>query len=166
MDFGIFPINDNIFNSNNKKMKIIKFPSNKKDLPENEIVIIDSTKELPIRRYQTFQKLLMISNEVGSSFEDYDIRTSKLRQLIHKGMLEDALIELENRRQMVYSSFQEYSPKGQALALMVIKVNNEPVTDYTPSGCERTIDKLSELGFTESMLVDELIEVKKKSNLN
>lgn len=137
-------------------MKTIEFNNNK-------IEIYVSIQELPIKRYQKFQKYLMIDNEVGSTFEDYDYRTQKTIEFLSKDLKNEALLELENRRLCVFNSYNDYSPKGYAFALLVNRINDKLYNDFSQDGLERILDNLDRIGFSFEMLSEKLQEAKKKS---
>lgn len=123
-----------------------------------------SPEDLPIRRFQKFNKNLMIDTEVGVNFEDYEQRTHKTVAFLRKGMLDEAIKELENRRQAVFNAFEEYSPKHLALALMVKSIDGVKCEDMTDEGLSVILDKLEKIGYTEKELNNDLGEVKKKSS--
>ena len=127
----------------------------------HKIVFYGSSETLPIKRYQRFNKYLMIQNDVGSTFEDYDKRSARAIEFLRKDMKEKALEELINRRQMVFNSFEEYVPRNFALAIMVISIDEEKYTDYTEDGLQKIIDRLDEIGYTQATLEEHLMEVKK-----
>jgi hypothetical protein len=132
----------------------------------NTVEFYSSSVDLPILRFQAFQKHMMISNEVGSTFEDYDMRTVKTYEFLSKGMAKEALIELNNRRQMVYNAFNENSPRGTALALLVKSIDGELMHDYSEMGISKILKRLDEIGFTAEMMYKTTSEVKKKSKRN
>lgn len=136
-------------------MKTIEFKNHK-------IVIYASIETLPIKRYQKFNKFLMIDNEVGSCFEDYDVRTSKAVEFLRKDLKEEAIQELENRRQAVFNSFEEYSPKNNAFAILVHSIDDKIYSNYSDEGIKEVIDKLDEIGYNRKELDKEVSEVKKK----
>jgi len=104
----------------------------------------------------------MIDNEVGSCFEDYDTRTLKTLEFLRKDLKEEAIQELENRRQAVYNSFEEYSPKNNAFAILVHSIDDKIYSNYSDEGIKEVIDKLDEIGFTKQELDEHVSEVKKK----
>ena len=128
----------------------------------NVVEIYSSIEELPIKRYQKFNKFLMIDNEVGSNFNDYEIRTSKAIEFLRKDLKQEAIQELENRRQMVFNAFEEYSPKSYALAVLVKRINDEVYTSFADDTLREIIDKLDEIEFSKAKLDEEVSEVKKK----
>lgn len=140
-------------------MKIIEFKGHKVEL-------YDNADQLPIKRYQRFNKYLMIDNEVGSTFDDFDRRNLSIIELLKKDMKQEAIIEMENRRQMVFNAFQEYSPKNLALAILVHSIDDIIYIDYSDESLSNISKKLDEIGFTKFMMDDNVSEVKKKSKNN
>lgn len=130
------------------------------------IEFYESAEDLPIRRFQRFNKLLMIDTEVGNTFDDYDIRTQKTIEFLNKQMYAEAIKELQNRRQMVYHAFEEYSPKHFALAIMVKSIDGKPFTDMSEKGLSEVLELLNESGYTEKQLGNDISDVKKKSLSN
>ena len=120
------------------------------------------SEKMTMKRYQRFNKFLMVDNEVGSDFADFNTRISKVIQFLKKGMRTDAVKELDNFRQMVYNSFMEYSPKGYALALLVHKIDGVEYTDITAGGLKKVLEKLEEAGVTQEEAIKKVREVKKK----
>jgi hypothetical protein len=136
-------------------MKTIEFK-------KHRIEIFSSIEDLPIKRYQKFNKFLMIDNEVGSTFEDYDIRTQKAIELLSKNLKDEAIIELENRRLAVFNSYNEYSPVGFAFAILVKKIDDQEFSDYSDDGLNRIIETLDKIGFSFKELTENVQEIKKK----
>lgn len=133
---------------------------------KNRVEFYTNPEDLPIKRFQRFNKYFMIAIEVGETFEDYDQRTHKVVSLLRKKMVDDAVKELENRRQAVYNAFENYSPKHYALALMVKSIDGVDYTDkryLTEEGLDEVLEKLNDIGYTRKQLGIDLIEVKKKS---
>lgn len=131
-----------------------------------EIQIYNSAEVMPMKRYQRFNKFLMIDNEVGSDFEDFNRRSSKAIEFFKKKMIEEGIKELESRRQMVYNSFMEYSPKGRAFAILVHSIDGIVCNDYSKEGLDEVLKKLDSIGISQLEVVDTVGEVKKKSKKN
>lgn len=127
-----------------------------------EIEFFETAEKMTMKRYQRFNKYLMVDNEVGSNFAEFNAKMSKAIQFLRKGMGQEAVKELDNFRQMVYHSFMEYSPKNMALALLVAKIDGEECNDITAGGLNKVLDKLDELGFTQELANQKALEVKKK----
>ena len=124
----------------------------------------DSPETLPIIRYQKFNKYLMIDNEVGSSIADYDKRMQKAIRFLNSDLKSEAVKELENNRQNVYNCLTEYVPKGKALAILVKSINGKRYHDIESETLKKIESELNRIGFTQKMMEDAIIEVKKKSS--
>ena len=81
----------------------------------HEIEIYDSIQNLPVLRFQKFNKYQMIASEIGNDFADYDKRTEKALAFLHKNMVQEAIQELNNRRQTVFNAYNEFTPIGKSL---------------------------------------------------
>lgn len=132
------------------------------DVNGHKVEIYDTAERMTMKRYQRFNKYLMIDNEVGSDFADFNARLAKAIAFLKKGMQGQGVAELENWRQMVYNAFTEYSPKGMALALLVHKIDDEEYGDITASGLQKVLDRLEDIGFTEEQATNTVADVKKK----
>lgn len=128
----------------------------------HKVEIYDTAERMTMKRYQRFNKFIMIDNEVGSEFKEFNSKLAKAIKFFKKGMKNEGVAELENWRQMVYNAFTEYSPKGMALALLVHKIDGKEYNDITSGGLQKVIDKLDEIGFTQETATNTVSEVKKK----
>lgn len=128
----------------------------------HKVEIYDTAERMTMKRYQRFNKFIMIDNEVGSEFKEFNSKLAKAIKFFKKGMKNEGVAELENWRQMVYNAFTEYSPKGMALALLVHKIDGKEYNDITSGGLQKVIDKLEEIGFTQETATNTVSEVKKK----
>lgn len=128
----------------------------------HKIVFYEDPEHMKIKRFNRFQKNLMIAYEVGSTFEDFDQRTLKVIELLKKKMQNDAVKEFQNMRQAVFNAYQEYSPKSYALALTVKSIDGIEYTDISTEGLDLVLEKLDEIGYTQGNLEEDLSRVKKK----
>lgn len=108
----------------------------------------------------------MIASEIGSDLEDFDKRNVEIMEFLKKGMLQDAVKTIENRRQLIWNAMNNYNPKQYALALLVHSIDGDLRNDISETGLQETIDKLDALGFSYGDMVDTITEVKKKSKRN
>ena len=132
----------------------------------HEVELYDSMHDLGILRFQRFNKYQMNAIEIGSNFDDYDKRTAKTYQFLQKGMVAEAMQELNNRRMTVYAAFEEFTPTGKALAILVKRIDKRMFTDYSNSTLDIVIKRLDEIGFSYEMAITNLNAVKKKSKRN
>lgn len=129
------------------------------------IVLHDNTQNLPILKFQKLNKYMMISNEVGNTFEDYDARMAKALSFLQKDMVSEAIQELSNQRQMVFNAFNEYTPKGKAFAVLVKSIDGIEYKGTSPSDFDKVLEHLNDIGFGQADSVEKLLELKKKLDL-
>ncbi len=129
---------------------------------KHTVTFYDSDKVLPYRRYQKFNKHMTIELEVGSTIQAYDQRLARAISYINADDIKSAGIELTNQRQCLHQALEEYSPKGMALAIMVVSINGVKYDDYGEQTLNEILDKLDSIGFTKQMLDETIDHLKKK----
>jgi len=129
---------------------------------KHKLVIFDSAHDLTPRRYQKYNKHVMISAGVGESLEDYNNRQAKAIGYVRSEDKKSALIELTNQQQCVFNALQEYSPSNMAFAVMVHSIDGQVFEKYDENTLEEIINKLEDIGLTKADLIEALREVKKK----
>jgi len=130
------------------------------------IEMYDSIHDLPILRFQRFNKYQMISNEIGNTFEDYDRRMAKTIQFLEKKMIDEAKQELQNQRQTVFNSYNNFTPVGKSLAVLVKRIDKTIYDTFTPDDLDRCLEHLDKIGLDYGTAIEKLLEVKKKSKRN
>ena len=110
---------------------------------KHTVEIYDSIDELPIHRFQKYNKYLLIDSGVGSDMQDVlgHIDRAKIYIKSNPAM---AVTELENMRQSIYLVADELSPKYMAFAALVHKIDGEEITDTSDAGLKRVLEILSE----------------------
>lgn len=137
------------------------------DKGETHIVeLFDSIHNLPVLRFQRFNKYQMQSVEIGNTFQDYHQRTLKVVQFLQKDMKEEAIQELENRSLTVFNAFNQFTPTGKSFAVLVKRIDDKDYRTFSPDDLDRCFNHLEQIGLTQKESIDKLKEVKKKSNLN
>ena len=129
---------------------------------KHEIEMFDSIHKLPFLRFQRFNKYQMQSIEIGSTFQDYDNRTAKIIQFLKKNMVDEAVKEMENRRQTVFNAYNDFSPIGKSFAVLVKRIDNVVYDDFTPDDLDRCLNHLTAIEFDFETSIEKLKEVKKK----
>ena len=130
------------------------------------VVYYETPQDLPIRRYQKFNKYLMIASEVGETIADYDKRMGRAIVYLKNNDTANAAKELQNCRQGVFNALEEYTPTGLALACMVKSINGKQCDDLTNEGLNSVLDALSKQGYTRAHLVANIERLKKKLRQN
>ena len=133
-----------------------------KDKKKHQIIFYDSDKVLPYRRYQKFNKHMMIDLEVGSNIVDYDRRLSRAISYLNNDDSKSAGVELTNQRQCLHNALEGYSPRGMALTVMVNSIDGKIYENYQENDLNEILDKLDKIGFTKQLLDDTLDHLKKK----
>jgi len=133
---------------------------------EHRIELFDNTQNLPILRFQKFNKYMMIANEIGNTFHDYDARTAKALQFLQKEMVPEAMQELNNRRQAVFNAYNEFSPKGKAFAVLVKKIDDKRYDGISPDELDEVLKHLDKIGLGYLDSLEAVEKVKKNSKLN
>lgn len=132
----------------------------------HKIEVFESIQELGILRFQKFNKYQMQSNEVGSTFEDYDARTSKALAFLDKKMIPEAIQELSNRRLTVYNAYNENTISGKAFAVMIKRIDDKYYNGTNPDEIDEILLHLERIGLSHVTSIETLMEVKKKSKIN
>jgi hypothetical protein len=128
---------------------------------KHTVLFYDSDKVLPYRRYQKFNKYMMIDLEVGNTIADYDRRMFRAISYLNSDDSKSAGVELTNQRQCLHNALEGYSPKGMALAVMVYSIDGKVYDSYQEETLNEILDKFEEIGFNK-MLLDETVEHLKK----
>jgi hypothetical protein len=107
----------------------------------HSVELYDCIDELPIQRFQKYNKFLMIDAGVGSDAHDILTHIDKAERLL-KSDPTAALRELENMRAAIYLVREELSPRYMAFAVLVARIDGEAVTDISDAGLRATLDRL------------------------
>ena len=129
---------------------------------KHTILFYDSARDLPIRRYQKFNKYVMISMQVGDSIADYDKRMARANGYLVSEDCKSAIVEITNQRQTLHHALEQYSPQNFALALMVYSIDGVVSETYSDDALNAILDTLDKIGFTKSQADTTLETVKKK----
>ena len=126
---------------------------------KHTVEIYDSIDEMPINRFQRYNKYLLIDSGVGSDLQDVLDHIDRAKIYI-KSNPAMAITELDNMKQAVYLVSEQISPKYMAFAVLVSKIDGQPMDDLTDAGLQRVLDILKE---AEKSWIDGILHsVKKK----
>lgn len=81
-------------------------------------------------------------------------------------MKDEAIQELENRRQTVFNAFNEFTPVGKSFAVLVKRIDNVVYDTFSPDDLDRCLLHLEKIGLGTKEAIETLQEVKKKSKPN
>ena len=101
-------------------------------LQGHKIEIYDSIDELPIVRFQIYNKYLLLDCGIGSDMESVDERLEKVYRYIKLKDLENLQKEVCNLREAIYFVISEMSPRYMAFCCLVGSLDgNKIVTQPT-----------------------------------
>ena len=108
------------------------------------VEIYDAIDELPIIRFQKYQKLLLIDAGVGGDINAFDQRLEKAGRFLAMGKTEEAGKELANLRQNVHLIQSEINPRHLAFAVLVKSVNGKGCDNLSDDGLRGVLDLLKD----------------------
>lgn len=122
------------------------------------VELYDSIDELPIVRFQKYNKYLLIDSGVGSDMNDVldHIDRAKLYISANPTM---AVVEMENMRQAIYLISEEISPKYMAFAVLVHKIDGKEMNDLSDVGLKKVLEILNEV---KKSWIDGILDLVKK----
>ena len=126
---------------------------------KHKIEIFDAIDEMPIQRFQKYNKYMLIDSGVGSDLQDIldHVERAKIYIKANPAM---AVAELDNLRQAIYLVSEEMSPKYMAFAVLVNKIDGKPADDLSDVGLKKVLDTLKDAPKT---WIDRILDsVKKK----
>lgn len=104
----------------------------------------DDIEQLPIERYNRVNRLWMMSDSLGNSFDDID--TVHLQRLLLLIDDKDKLkTEIHNLRGLVYNIIAEVHPDQMAFAALVHSIDGKERNDLTERGLKATLSLLKGL---------------------
>ena len=132
-----------------------------KTLNGNTVQVYSTAKEMPIVRYNEFQKYLLIDSGIGADVETIDGHYAKQIAYIASDKKDDAIKEAENTRHALASVLSGINYGSMAFAVMVTHIDGVPYDDISEEGIERTVKVLEATGISQGE-VEEATEVLKK----
>lgn len=137
-----------------------------KKLGKHEIEIYDDIQQMPMAKFQKFNKYSMIANEIGNTFSDYEERTARALEFLDKGMVAEAKLELLNRRMTVFNSYNESSPSGKAFSCLIKRIDDVEYNGISPAELDVVEEHLNKIGYPYINSLETLNDVKKKSRFS
>lgn len=126
----------------------------------HRVRLYDTIDDLPIVRFQKFQKYLLVDSGIGGDVLAFDRRCEKVRRYLSQGKNDLAGQEMQNLRQCVFLIQEELNPKHRAFACLVESIDGERTDDLSDTGLARVLERLG--GMTAGEAASELGAVKKK----
>lgn len=126
----------------------------------------DSIDEMPITRFQEYNRFLLIDSGIGSDVESISKHIAKVNRFIDQDQKENAKQELNNYFQNLLFVIEHTSPEMSAFCALIASVNGHPYNDLSEEGVQRLKSRLSKKGLTIGKVRQFLNEIKKKSKPN
>ena len=122
----------------------------------------ESIEELPLQRFNAFNKYVMLDSELGNTVQDFDKMVVRVSEFMSKEMYEDARAELMNMRIVYHNVLTENDVKGLAFASTIKRYKGKDVLDYSEENLRKILDDLEKEGLTVKEVVDKNNDLKKK----
>ena len=124
------------------------------------MVMFDSIEELPIVRFQKYNKMLMLDAGLGSDLTALDSHLARVGEFIKAGETDNAAREIDNLRQTLFNVQNGLTPHFMSLIPLMAEVDGEPLTDLSDENIQRVYDTLKDV--TMKAYEGAASEVKKK----
>ena len=129
-------------------------------LGTHKVVMYDSIEELPIVRFQKYNKMLMLDAGLGSDVTALDGHLARVSEYIKAGDLTNASAEIDNLRQTLFNVQNGLTPHFMSLIPLMAEVDGEPLTDLSDENLTAVYDRLKDV--TRGQYNEEYDSVKKK----
>lgn len=128
--------------------------------------IYDSITEMPITRFQAYNRFTLIDSGIGSGLEGVQKHIETLRRLLKEDKKEEIAKELNNFYQNLMFVVNNSNPEFMSFVCLIKNMNGRDLPELTADVIEKTIKKLAQTGFTYGKLRGSLAEWKKKAISN
>lgn len=129
-------------------------------LGDHKVVMYDSIEELPIVRFQKYNKMLMLDAGLGSDLTALDGHLARVSEYIKAGETANAAAEIDNLRQTLFNVQNGLTPHFMSLIPLMAEVDGEPLTDLSDENLQAVYDRLKDV--TMKAYEGAASEVKKK----
>ena len=130
------------------------------NLGSHKVTLYESIEELPIVRFQKYNKMLMLDAGLGSDLTALDTHLARVSEFIKNNELQDAAGEIDNLRQTLFNVQNGLTPHFMSLIPLMAEVDGEPLTDLSDENIQAVYDRLKDV--TLKAYEDAASEVKKK----
>lgn len=126
------------------------------------IEMYDSIEDMPITRYNAFNRYSIIDSGLGNTFADVDQKITETIGLVNSDAKDKAIQSLMNMRNTYYFMFENIDPKSSSFICMVKSIDGKPNDDISENGILKTREILMRTKITRAMMITILTELKKK----
>lgn len=123
----------------------------RKGVKRTKVLLHDDIDQLPVEQFNKVNKMWILHDDLGSSFEDIDkIHFSRL--YLSMDSKEKMKKEIDNLRILVHNIINGLNPLNLSFAALIHSINGEEIHDYSDENLNRIIERLSRLGLTAGIL--------------
>lgn len=126
------------------------------------IELYDSIEDMPITRYNSFNRYSIIDSGLGNTFADVDQKITETIGLLNSDQKEKAVQSLLNMRNTYYFMFENIDPKCNSFLCMIKSIDGVPNDDISENGLLKAKGRLLKTKISRQMIVTLLGEIKKK----
>ena len=114
----------------------------KMNLGQHKVTMYDDINELPIVRFQQYNKMLMIDAGLGETVDALDNHLARVGEFIKHGEMENATNEIDNLRQTLWNVQNGMTPHFMSLIPLMAEIDGQPNDDMSDDGLKATYEKL------------------------
>ena len=123
----------------------------RKGVRRTQVLLHNDIDQLPVSQFNKINKLWMLNDDLGSSFDDID-KVHLTRLYLSADDPVKVKKEIDNLRVLIYNILNDVDPLSLSFAAMIHSINGEEVTDYSDENLKKIIDKLSKSGLSAGTL--------------
>jgi hypothetical protein len=129
----------------------------------HRVELYDSIQELPIWRFQLYNRYMVIDAGIGSDLADIDTKLNDLRTLIQSDPAA-AIQQSVNLQQALHFAMSKVNPRMNAFAVLIHKIDGQTLRedDLTDEGIVKILRQLSQNRLSIAALTEFLAGFKKK----
>lgn len=128
----------------------------------NYLKVHDSIDEIPIVKFQAYNRFLLIDAGIGGDIESADQHYTRMIRYAEKRDFDNLVKELTNYRQNLHYIIENTSPENMAFGALIHSVNGKEVGVLSDEEIQTLLKSLSRKGLTFGKVRGFMSYVKKK----
>jgi len=137
-----------------------------KKITHTQLELYSSIKEMPIDRYQEFNKLACIDMGIGSTLEDFNKHFTSLHAYLANNKIGEAIQETKNIHNNFFYMVEKIGIWSYCFCAFIKSINGKAYEKVELDEHRETINILSKKGLKTGQCQSVLDEIKKKLNQN
>lgn len=138
---------------------------------KGHLTLYDSVKDLPIDRYQAFQKYLIQESHIGSDIGAIGLHFQRLDTLLQAGQIPQAQQERQNMHVSFFSILEGLNFQSKAFVCLLKSVEVEGIAHNVgniedDTEVDNALDLIKVIELTQGDIEGYLFDVKKKLMMN